>query len=179
MGTAGILGSWALQEYIEYLVVRHFRHTWWLGTAGILDAWALQGYSAVGHCRDTWWLGTARILCGWHCKDTLRLGTARILGGLALQGYMAARHCRDALRLGTAGILCGGALHEYSRQRAKTTLTLTSNNSTVRVGSKGCRINLRFFCFWLVFMECLRRELDLAIKIRKIQWRARFCISNV
>ena len=28
--------------------------------------------------------------------------------------------------------------------------------------------------FWLVFMESLRRELDLAIKIRKNQGRARF-----
>ena len=107
-----------------------------MGTAGILGAWALQGYSAVGQCRDTWWLGTARILCGWHCKDTLRLGTARILGGSALQGYLAVRHCRDALRFATAGILCGGALHEYSRQRARTTLTLKSNNPTVRVGKK-------------------------------------------
>ena len=35
------------------------------------------------------------------------------------------------------------------------------------------------FCFWLVFMESLRRELDLASKLRKIQGRARFCISNV
>ena len=118
------------------MVVGHCRDTWWLGTAGILGAWALQGYSAVGHCRDTWWLGTAGILCGWHCKDTLRLGTARILGGSALQGYLAVRHCRDALRLGTAGILCGGALHEYSKQRARTTLNLKSNNPTVRVGNK-------------------------------------------
>ena len=32
-------------------------------------------------------------------------------------------------------VLCGGALHEYSRQRARTTLTLKSNNPTVRVGN--------------------------------------------
>ena len=41
-----------------------------LGTAGILGGWALQGYSAVGHCRDTWGLGIAGIFCGWasHCE---------------------------------------------------------------------------------------------------------------
>ena len=71
---------------------------------------ALQGYSAVGYSKDTWWLGTA--------------------------GILGSSHCRDALRLGFAGILCGGALHEYSRQRARTTLTLKSNNPTVRVGKK-------------------------------------------
>ena len=63
------------------------------------------------------------------------MGTARILGGSALQGYLAVRRCRDALRLGAAGILCGGALHEYSRQQARTTLTSKSNNPTVRVGN--------------------------------------------
>ena len=55
LGTAGILGGWALQTYSA---VGHCRDTWWLGTAGILGGWALQGYSAVGHCRDTWWLVT-------------------------------------------------------------------------------------------------------------------------
>ena len=43
------------------------------------------------------------------------------------------------------------------------------------VMNNGCRINLGivvvlfwdFFCFWLVLIESLRRELDLAIKIRK------------
>ena len=131
------------------MVVGHCRDTQWLGTAGILGAWALQGYSAVGHCRDTWWLGTAGILCGWHCKDTLRLGTARILGGSALQGYLAVRHCRDSLRLGTAGILCGGALRDYSRQRARTTLILISNNPTVRVG-KNAKEHGSFYYFFNV-----------------------------
>ena len=40
-----------------------------LGTARILGGWALQGYSVVGHCRDTWWLGTAGILGGWSRKS--------------------------------------------------------------------------------------------------------------
>ena len=62
-----------------------------LGTAGILGGWALQGYLAVGHCRDTWRLGTAGILQGYlavgHCRDT-----AGIFGGWALQGYSAIGH---------------------------------------------------------------------------------------
>ena len=69
LGTAGILGGWALQGY---LVVGHCRDTLRLRTAGILGGWAVQGYCAagilcgwalqgylvVGHCRDTWWLVT-------------------------------------------------------------------------------------------------------------------------
>ena len=57
LGTAGILGGWALQGY---LVVGQCKDTLWLG---------LQGYSAVGHCRDIWWLGTAGILGGWSRKS--------------------------------------------------------------------------------------------------------------
>ena len=123
MGTVGILGSWALQEYIEYLVVGHFRHTWWLGTAGILSGWALQGYSVLERCMDTLPLGSVGILGGWALQGYFAVGTARILCGWVQQGYLA-------------GILCGGALHEYSRQQARTTWTLKSNNPTVRVGKK-------------------------------------------
>ena len=76
LSIARILIGWALQGY---LVVGHWRDTWWLGTAGILGGWAVQGYSAVEHCRDTL---------------RLRLGTAGILGGWALQGYFAVGHIR-------------------------------------------------------------------------------------
>ena len=123
LGTAGILGGWALQGY---LVVGHCRDTLRLGTAGILGGRALQGYLVVGHCRDTWWLGTAGILGDWaqqgylmvgHCRDTLR------------------KHCRDTHWLGTAGILGGWSLKSAS-SRARTTSTLKSNNPTARVGNK-------------------------------------------
>ena len=69
LGTAGVLGGWALHP---------------LSIAGVLIGWALQGYLVVAHCRDTLWLGTAGILCGWalqgylvvgHCGDTLWLVT--------------------------------------------------------------------------------------------------------
>ena len=80
MGTAGILGGWALQGYVA---IEHCRDTWWLGTAGILGGWALQGYSAVGHCRGAQRLGTAGMLCGW-----------------ALRGYVAIEHCSQAPRGG-------------------------------------------------------------------------------
>ena len=43
---------------VEHSAVGHCRDTWWLGTAGILGGWALQGYLVVGHCGDTWWLVT-------------------------------------------------------------------------------------------------------------------------
>ena len=104
MNTAKILWVWALQEYPAVAVGR-CRDVLRLGTAGILGGWALQGYFAVGHCRDTCWLGTAGIFCGWalqgylvvgHCRDTLRLGTAGILCGLALQAYVAIEHCSQA-----------------------------------------------------------------------------------
>ena len=45
LGTAGILDCWTLQKYIEYLVVRHFRHL------------VEQGYFA-----DT------TMLSGWICR---------------------------------------------------------------------------------------------------------------
>ena len=117
LGTAGILGGWALQGC---LVVGRCRGAWWLGTAGILCGWALRGYFAVGHCK---------ILCGWavqgylvvgHCRDTLRLGTS-------------VKHCRDTWWLSTAGILGGWSLRAAS-SRARTTSTVESNNPTARVG---------------------------------------------
>ena len=37
------------RDTLGYLVVGHCRDTWLLGTAGILGGWALQGYLAVGH----------------------------------------------------------------------------------------------------------------------------------
>ena len=46
LGTAGILGGWALQGY---LVVGQCKDTLRLGTAGILGGLALQGYLVVGH----------------------------------------------------------------------------------------------------------------------------------
>ena len=72
-----------------------------MGSAGILGGWALQGYYAAGHCRDILRLGTAGVLDGWalqgylvvgHYRDTLRLGTAGIFGGWALQGYLVVGH---------------------------------------------------------------------------------------
>ena len=72
MGTAGILGGWALQGY---LVVGHCRDTLRLGTS-------------VKHCRDTHWLGTAGILCGWAHP----LSIAGILINGALQGYLVVGH---------------------------------------------------------------------------------------
>ena len=90
MGTAGILGGWALQGYFA---VGHCRDTWWLGTSGILGGWALQGYFAVGHCRDTWWLGTAGILCGWALQGYLVVGTAGILCGWSLKSASGQPHC--------------------------------------------------------------------------------------
>ena len=91
-----------------------------MGTAGILGGWALQGLSAVGHCRDTLRLGTAGILGGWSLKSassrarttsTLKSSnpTARVENNLllSLQGYLVVGHCRDTWWLGTAGILSG------------------------------------------------------------------------
>ena len=59
-----------------------------MGTAEILGGWALQGYLVVGHCRDTWWLVTKITFQSGeddiyfkieqpHCK-----GGEKTLGGL-------------------------------------------------------------------------------------------------
>ena len=64
LGTAGVLGGWALQDgalqgYLVvfarqgYLALRNCRDTLRLGTARILGGWALEGHLVVGHCRDT------------------------------------------------------------------------------------------------------------------------------
>ena len=45
-----------------------------LGSARILGGWALQGYFAVGYCRDAWWLGTAGTLGGWALQGHLVAG---------------------------------------------------------------------------------------------------------
>ena len=52
-------------------MVGHCRDAWWLGTAEILGGWALQEYLVVGHCTDTWWLGTAGIRGGWALQGYL------------------------------------------------------------------------------------------------------------
>ena len=152
VGTAGILGGWALQGYSA---VGHCRdalrlgtagtlYNWELqghsalGTAGRLCGWQLQGHSAVGHCSDTWWLALQGHLVVGHCRDTLQMGTAGRLCGWALRGHLVAEHCRDTWWLGTAGTLCGWALQPGSGRRARTTLTLKSNNPTARVGNNSC-----------------------------------------
>ena len=56
LGTAGILGGWDTLRLGKSS--KHCRDTHWLGIAGILGGWALQGYLVVGHYRDTWWLVT-------------------------------------------------------------------------------------------------------------------------
>ena len=115
LGTAGILGGWALQGY---LVARRCRDTWWLDTAGIFCAWALQGYLVARHCRDTWWLGTAGTLCGCALQGHLVIGRC---------GDAGCGHSRDALLW---------ALQSGSGRRARTTWTLKSNNPAARVGNK-------------------------------------------
>ena len=45
------LGSVRILSLQEDSAVGHRKDTWWLGTAGILGGWALQGYFAVGHIR--------------------------------------------------------------------------------------------------------------------------------
>ena len=59
LGTAGILGGWALQGCLvvghcrDDTLVGQCRDTVRLGAAGTLCGWALQGYVVVGHFRDT------------------------------------------------------------------------------------------------------------------------------
>ena len=95
---------------------RHCKDTCWLGTAGMLGDWALQGYLAVRHCKDTFRSGNTGVLCNWalqglsaveHCKDTLRLGTAGNVGDGALP-------CGWALQRYLGGILGGWALRRCS-----------------------------------------------------------------
>ena len=117
LGTAGILCGWALQGY---LLVGHFRDTWWLATAGIVCGWALQGY--FKNCKALKGYLAVGTLCGWalqgylavgHYRDTLRLGTTGIFCGWALQGSLVVRHCRNTLQLGTAGIFGGWTLQGF------------------------------------------------------------------